>query len=240
LALNQTLTQLINSTRKCADIEGTSALLRHPDSDVTDYVNRGVAALCRILTLYIPDQQYLSSASVTLVSGTATYSLNSTFRNLISVDLTANGTKSWLTAYNMNERPILSDSNIASSGIPLFYRLRAANIEYLPTPGASGYTSTLWYVPVPVQLSSGGTTTFDTIDRLDDYIIWYAAREVAKKDRLWDLHNALSQNLSELRSDIQTLARSRDMNSPPRVRDDYANDRFGRSDGRDRYGRRLR
>lgn len=140
----------------------------------------------------------------------------------------------------MNDRPGLSDTNIASSGIPLFYRLRAGNIEYLPTPGASGYTSTLWYVPVPVTLASGGATTFDTIDRLDDYIIWYAAREVAKKDRLWDLHNVLSQNLAELRSDIEMLARNRDMNSPPRVRDDLACDRFGRSGERDRYGRRLR
>lgn len=227
MALTQTLAQLRSATRREADLEGTDALSRHPDSDVNDAVNRGLAALYRILVRSRGEQRYLSSQSISTAAGTTTYALGSTFMHLISIDITVNGRKYWLQAYQPNERVSLSDTNIAWTGEPFCYAIRGDNIELLPTPGGV-YAVTAWFVPAPVALSSDSDTT-DTIARLDDYVIWYAARELATKDRAWDLVAALTAKLNEMRDDIESIARSRDQNSPSRMTDESVNDRFGRT-----------
>lgn len=227
MALTQTQTQLRDNVRKLCDIEGTSALARHPHADVNEYVNRGIAALHRKLTEAIPDQRLLSTQTITTVAGTSTYALGSTFETLISIDLTANGVKRWLTPYEMEDRPHLSDPDNVRTDYPYSYRLRGSNIELLPTPGGI-YTVNLWFVPAPSQLASN-SDTYDTIARLDDYIILYAATIVTKKDRVWDLHDRCQRDLKELLDDVYRYARTRDMNLSPRVHDVSRRDRFGRA-----------
>lgn len=226
MALTQTIDQMETSVRLLTDTLGTNALVRHPQSSVFEYINRGIAALYRILTEAAPDQRALASSVVTMVSGTAVYPLPATFDHLLSVDLTANGSKRWLTAYALSERPMLTDPSNASGGVPLFYRLQgASSVEYLPTP-TSAYTSTLWYVPAVAQLTTG--QTFDTIARLDEYIIWHAATQLAARDKNWDLCDRCKQWMAEMRTDIQAIARSRDKNSPPRIVDEQLATRWGR------------
>lgn len=226
MALTQTRTLLRANVRRFADIGGTNSLARHPDADINEYLNRALGSLHRILNEKIPDQRYLSSTSITLVSGTATYSLDATFDHLISVDLTANGSKHWLVAYEMEERPSLTSPNGNTSGVPFAYRLRGSNIEYIPTPSSAG-TSVLWYVPTPTQFT-GDSDTFDTINRLDDYLIAYASRFVAVKDKNVELVGLCKEMIEELRGEIEAIARSRDKNSPPRPVDESYADRWGR------------
>lgn len=232
MSLTRTLAQLTTDVRKMADVQGTTALQRHPDADLYDYVNRGIAALYRILTDAIPDQRYLTSATETTVAGTSLYPFSgftsaiTDFYHLVSVDLVAEGQKHWLTAFEMHERPALSDDSANYSGVPFCYRLRGTDIELLPTPGGS-YTLTLWYVPTPPQPSSSGTAV-ETIARLDDFIVWYATKFVATKDKNWDLADRCSAWANEMREEIQAIARSRDKNSPGRIVDEMMADRWGR------------
>lgn len=226
MALTQTLSQIRANVQKFANVQGASALVRHPTADLNDYINRGIGALYRILTGVVPDQRYLASSPVTTSSGTSTYALPADFDHLVSVDLTANGTKVWLEAYEMNERPALTDPATSYTGIPYTYRLRGSNIELLPTATAA-YTGTLWYVPTAPQLASDGAT-FDTISRLDDFIIYYAARLVAIRDKNWDLVGQCKSLLDEIRSEVETVARSRDKNSPSRPVDETLANRWGR------------
>lgn len=227
MALLQTLAQLRSATRQQADADGTDALARHPDANVNDMVNRGLAALYRILVRSRGDQRYLSSQVITTVAGTTTYALNAAFMHLISMDITVDGHKYWLEAFQPNERPLLSDPNVSWTGKPFTYAIRGNDIELLPAP-TGVYTVNAWFVPAPVALSSDSDAT-DTIARLDDYVVWYAARELATKDKAWDLVSTLSAKMGEMRSDVEAIARARDQNSPSRIVDESFNDRFGRT-----------
>lgn len=225
MALNRTIDQMVDATRKAAGVQGTSALQRHPSADLFDYVNRGIAALDRKLKLVDTGQRFLSSTTVTTVNGTENYSLPADFLHLISLSGEINGAMRWLTAYESNERPLLVDQNAGWTGEPLCYRLRQGSISLLPTP-ADEYTLTLWYAPAPSTLTTG--QTYDTIARLDDYIVTYASRLVAEKDKNWDHYDRLTARLGELASEIDALGRNRDINSPARVIDITTRDRWGR------------
>ncbi len=233
MALTQTRIQIRTNVRKFASVQGTTALLRHPDADLDDYINRALGSLHRRLTIAVPDQRYLSSTTITTADAVYTYALPVNFDHLISVDITVDSHKSWLTAFEMHERPALASLDQPATGIPYTYRLRGENIEYMPRPDGA-YLSVLWYVPTSTQFT-GDAQTFDTVSRLDDYLIGYASRLIAIKDKNWDLRDACSQTLGELESEIAVMARSRDKNSPPRIVDVYESNRWGRrSRGRTR------
>ena len=224
--LTQTLAQLRANVRLFADVGGTTALLRHPDANLNDYINRALGSLHRLLTAAMADQRILSTTPITTEDAITTYSLPTDFDHLISADLYADGVKTWLHGYEMHERPLLTDPSQSYSGIPLGYRLRGQNIELLPSP-TDGLTVTLWYVPTAAQLT-GDASTYDTISRLDDYIIAYAARFIGVRDKNADLVAACAALVSELREEVQMIAVHRDKNSPPRPVDEHVLGRYGR------------
>jgi hypothetical protein len=226
LALTQTREQIRDAVRKFANVQGATALLRHPNADLNDYINRGLSRLRFLLTQANPDQRYLSSTSASTVDGTTVYSLPADFSFLISADIVANGAKTWLTSYEMHERAALTSADQPASGIPFCYRLRGGNIEFLPEPGGA-YTYTLWYVPHTTELSADASVV-DTVNRLDDYIVAYAARFVATKDKNWDLLGECKALMAELTSEIEVLGRRRDENSMGRITDIHLADRWGR------------
>lgn len=225
MALNRTIDQMVDAIRRAANVQGTTALQRHPDADVFDYANRGIAALDRLLKLQDNGQRFLSSTTITTVSGTELYGLPSDFMALVSLSGDIDGTMRWLTSYEHNERPLLSDENAGWTGEPLYYRLRQANISLLPVPSGV-YTLTLWYAPAPSTLTTG--QSYDTIARLDEYIVAYGAREIAQKDANWELYDRLGVKLAELKSEIEAVGRNRDLNSPARIIDMTVRDRWGR------------
>ncbi len=231
MPLNRTIDQMVSAARKCANVQGTTALVRHPDADLFDYVNRGVAALHRQLSMVDSGQRYLSSVTVTTAASQEAYSLPADFMHLISLSGELDGVQRWFTPYSMNERPELTDENNGWTGEPLYYRLRGGNISLLPVPSGV-YDLTLWYTAQPSTLTTG--QTFDTIARLDDFIVWYAAKEVAKKDKNWDLHRACTEDMDRMRGEIDAVGRNRDRNAPAMIIDVCARDRFGRA----RYGGR--
>ena len=143
------------------------------------------------------------------------------------MDLTIGSKKHWMEGYELIERPQLTGPDSSYDGRPFTYRLRAGNYELLPTPDGV-YSGTLWYVPHTTELSSD-SSTFDTVNRLDDYVIAWAAKLIATKDKNWDLVGECRATLGELTQEIEVLGRSRDENSPPRVIDQYAGDRWGRA-----------
>lgn len=228
MALNRRLDEIRDGVRRFSNTQGTTALLRHPDVEVNDYVNRALGSLYRKLTTTLPDQRYLSSTTITTVDGQATYALGVNFDSIISIDIQAEGRRYWLQGYEMPERPLLTDSSAPTQGVPYSYRLRGSNIELLPV-AQDAYTVTVWYVPTTTQLASD-SATFDTISRLDDYLIAYASRLVAIKDKNWELAAACKDMLVELDGEIAALARNVDRNSPPRIVDQYQGvDRWGRT-----------
>lgn len=231
MALTRSLTNLTADVRKLCDVQGTSGTQRHPDADITEYLNRAVGSYHRLLTSAVPDARFLASATVTTSSGTSSYTLTSSFSvtdldSLFSVEIDAEGVKRWLTAWDPHEHAHLSDTNLISNGIPTTYRLQADNMVLLPTPGGA-YTVTIWYITTPTMLSAGGDT-IDTISRLDEYVTCYAAQFIAAKDRQWDLYDRMGARVGALAAEVAEVGRSRDRNSPARVVDEDLSDRFGR------------
>jgi hypothetical protein len=216
-----------SGVRKFANVQGTTALLRHPDADINDYINRALGSLHRKLTTSLPDQRILATTTITTEDGVRSYALTSDFDHLISAEVTFDGHRYWMQGFEMPERAELISSDNQTDGKPWTYRLRGSEIEFLPTPGDE-YDVQLWYVPAASQLTASGQA-YDTISRLDEYVIAYAARPIAIKDKNWDLVGACKQIIDELSADIEVLARNRDRNSPPRIVDTFRPDRWGRS-----------
>lgn len=224
MALTKSLDDLALGIRRAADVESRTD--RFPTAEIYDYANLGLGALMRKLKQAIPDQLFLASHTFLTDSGVSTYPLPSNFRSLISIHATIDGSVRWFDSYEMHERPDIISPNTSYSGQSYVYRLQPGNIDLLPIP-TNEYSIKLWYVPNGPQLAAGAES-FDTIERLDQYVIWWGAREVARKEKWWDLYRALTTDLKELESDIYVLARSKDLNSPPHMVDVYKADRFGR------------
>lgn len=235
MSLSQSLENMRDGVRKFANVQGTTALLRHPDADINGYVNRALGSLHRKLNASLPSQRYLATTTITTSQGTSLYSLGTAFDSLISLELTADGHTYWLgQGYEMHERAALVTADAPSEGRPYTYRIMGANIELLPIPQAA-YSVKVWYLPAAVQLASN-TSTYDTINRLDDYVIAYASRLVAVKDKQTDLVAICKDMILELEGEIAALGRNVDRNSPPRIVDQHATDRWGRTPGQN--GRR--
>lgn len=226
MALTQTREEIRDNVRRLANVQGTSALLRHPDAELNDYINRGYSRLRFKLNQSSPDQRWMTSTTITTVDGTTVYSLPSDFGVLVLLDITANGATTWLTNYELHERPMLASADQPRSGIPFCYRLRGGNIELLPEPGGA-YTVTLWYIPHTTELSADASV-LDTLNRLDDFVVAYAARLVAIKEKAWDLKSACQEIMAELEEEIQVIGRTRDINGSSRIVDVYQADRWGR------------
>lgn len=233
MAITRTLAQLRADVRKFSNAQGTTALLRHPDADVNDYINRALGSLHRRLRAIDADHRILSQQTVGLgfalpatEAGTSIYALPSDFDFLISVGIVIDSRTVWLEPYETNERHMLVSEDQAYIGRPFTYRLLANNIEFLPVPQGE-YSYYLFYTSTATQLS-GDSQEFDTIARLDDYVIAYASRFIATKDRNWDLVNECKALIGELEAEIDVLARGRDKNSNARITDIYQADRWGR------------
>ncbi len=226
MALVQTRAQIRANVRLFTNTGGVTALARHTDTSLNDYIDRALGSAHRILTEVLPDLRILSSATVTTTTSTSLYALPSDFDHLISVDLSANGLKSWLLAYELWERPALTDPSQPNAGIPYTYRLRGSNVEFLPVPSGT-YVATLWYVPNSTQFAND-VQLYDTISRLDDYLIAFASRFIAVRDGNGERKGVCDGMIAEFREDLQKAARNRDKNSPSRVVDEHMADRWGR------------
>lgn len=227
MALTRTLAQLRESVQRTADIRAFTA--RHSEASLNDLVNRGIGALWRKTGIIDPHFRPIASTTITADGLSTEYGLPSNFRSLISVEYTADNEDTvWLVPYEMHERAALVDSNTtASLTHASHYRLLGDNIEFLPRPSEDDEFN-LWYATTAAQLTADGQTV-DVYDRLDDYIIWWAAREIAMDRKEWELHDRLSAKIDSLEADIAILARSRDLSTPSRIVDLRQADRFGRA-----------
>lgn len=224
MALTRTLAQIREAVQRTADVVAFTD--RHPASAINDLVNRGLGALHRLTMVVAPEFRPLASTTITTDGTNTLFALPAAFRALISAEYSdGNGGRLWLTPFEMHERAVLyGDGTEATRATN--YRVIGANIELLPKP-PSGHTVLVWYATTAVQLSADSDTT-DVLDRLDDYVIWWAAREVARERGDWDRYGTLKADLEKLEAEIQVLARTRDVSAPARPVDLRQADRYGR------------
>lgn len=211
MAIFKTQSEMRDAVRRRVDIKGNVGLARHPDADINDYVNRGIAALYRLLCRVNGDQRYLATAPIPTLAGVARYSLPDDFQHAISLEGTINGRTYRFDSYDWSQRPWLENR---TTGEPYLFRLLGDELELMPVPSGP-YQLELWYVPSAPQLTEDNDP-FDTIVRLDDYVVDYAARLVAERDENYELMGAVAQHLAELKADIEVFCSSnRNQANPP-------------------------
>lgn len=228
MALTRRLDEIRDAVQRTADVVAFTD--KHPTTYINDLVNRGLGALSRLCRTVNPEFQPIASTTVSMDGNNTTYALPSNFRSLISVEYTGDSIKTWLLPYELHERAALTNPSVASNSTRgAFYKVIGTNIEFLPLP-PSGHSALLWYATSATQLATD-SATMDTMDRLDDYVIWWAARQIAQERENWPRVQVLTDWMAALEGDIRILARSLDLSHPARaVRTEAANayDRYGR------------
>lgn len=225
MALTRTLAELRESVQRTADVVAFTD--RHPAASINNLINRGLGALHRLTMVVAPEFRPIASTTVTTDGTNTLFALPATFRSLISVEYvgTDSDVRVWLTPFEMHERPELyRDGTEATRATN--YRIMGSNIELLPK-APTGHTAILWYATTATQLASDSDTA-DVLDRLDDFVVWFAAREIAMERGDWDRHDRLSAKLAAMEAEIQVLARTRDVSGPSRPVDLARADRYGR------------
>lgn len=190
---------------------------KYPSERVNDLLNQGLGALSRICRTTNPEFQPIASTTITTDGVATEYDLPAGFRSLLSVAYTdGDERKKWLTPYEMHERaslttPETQDNALRATG----YKILGSTIELLPRAPAN-HTALVWYATTVTQLA-GSAELFDTMERLDSYVIWWAARELSMEGEAWERYDRLSARLGEMDAEIRILARSIDLSHPPRV-----------------------
>ena len=134
------------------------------DAELNGYLNNSWSELYDMLVSKYQDDYFLTSTSITVTSGTSSYSLPSDFYKARGVDLNINTNQNTpLQRYTFADR---TRDSLVRYARDVKYRIQANNIVFAPSP--SNNTATLWYIPHPRKLQSvtpsaisrGSTTTW--------------------------------------------------------------------------------
>jgi hypothetical protein len=228
MPLTRTLAQIRDSVQRTAGISAfVGAGKRHTTESVNDLINRGFGALTRATAVVDPEFRPIASTEIETDGDATSYALPSNCRSVLAVYYEADGVSTWLIPYELHERAMLSSAQTtAQSSRASHYKVLGTNIDLLPLAD-DGHTATVWYATTSIQLTADGQSA-DVYDRLDDFVIWWAAREICKDREDWERHDRLTADLEGLRGEIAILARSRDLSHPGRIVDVREANRYGR------------
>lgn len=228
MALTRTLAQIVDAIQRTADVVAFTD--KHPVSYIKDLACRGIGALDTIIKTTDTEFRPLGSITYTTNGIASTFALPVDCRSIIAIEYTVDGQKDYLDPFEWVERPLLVDADLSGSttGRARGYKRIGSNLEVLPKPNAN-HSILMWYSTTASQ-PTADSDTVDTYDRLDSYIIWWAAREIAAERENWARVKYLDERLATAEGDIRVLARSRDVSAPSRIVD--------RKNIRDAFGRR--
>ena len=158
------LTELRTLTRQRADMENSQFVT---DTELTRYLNNSWGELYNLIVENFNEDYYTTSTTISLSSGTDSYSLPSDFYKMRGVDLVVTSTESVpLRRYNWSNR---TRNSLTVYARDYRYRVQRKSIVFTPTPSTSDSVK-LFYIPSPRKLESvtpsgvtRGTTTTYTV-----------------------------------------------------------------------------
>ena len=243
MARTVSVAQLIIDSRRLADLE--NALDRFPDSEVINYINKGVAYLYRKM-ITVSDQPFFmkQAPDIILQRGVSVYPVPQDFLRVLSVHWASNPTGPWrpMEPFAESELWMLMDAGYFGGVLPRAYRIygdgatgaftqgtipTAYSIQILPAPSSG--IARLRYVPTCPVLQNT-TDLLDGILGFEDAVSTWAAVLMRRKD---DLDTAdLERDFGRIMDEVGKIARHRDGSRPPKVslvrgRGGYRGGRFG-------------
>ncbi len=170
---------LIDDAYLRADLVGATD--RHPRVSVLRYVNQGGAELYDLL-IEARGRAFFAkkpATTITTVAGTTRYALASDFYRLSSLRVSGQGGYT-LEPFSAQDEPWLREPGGVAAK-PTHYELQPGYVELLPAH--QGAVSVICdYVPYWTDLTDSSSSLFDGINGWEQYIVFYAAREMYSKD----------------------------------------------------------
>jgi hypothetical protein len=190
---------------------------------LTRLVNQALKEFYDLLIRARGHEYFLTSSTLAIVSGTATYTLPTDLYELVSVTL------EWGTRNHELVRPAASTSDrsaYVNLGLwtqygPKAYRMRGAQagtqtLELLPTP-ASNVTARLQYIPTMTELTAG--QSIQVVNGWGKLVSLKVALEMLSIKGL-SKQRALVEGLyQEQLERVEAMASEQDANEPKQVRD---------------------
>ncbi len=205
---------LINDAYLRADLVGATD--RHPRSDVLRYVNQGCAELYDLLVEARGRAYFRATApTITTLAATSRYALPAAFYRLISIRVSGPGGYT-LDPFTPQDEPMLREP-FGAVAKPSHYELQPGYVELLPLHTA-GTAIIVDYVPVFTDLTDAPTSTFDGINGWEQYVAYFAAREMYSKDDEAAKVGEQSQAMKDMAQRIGKLAPGRDAFRAERVK----------------------
>ncbi len=225
MARNETLANLITRAYELAGIpepaNETAGYIIKPQ--MRRFLNEGIGLYYRTLVSCSPDWVE-REVDVSVVAGTATYSLPSDFWKIRSVGVLYNGRIIPMRRYMSSERYQYQTARqipdwryrIVDSGIRL-----TGEVQFRVRPDPqTGATVTVYYIPNAPRLNTDGTDDTEQLDGVvgwDEVIVLHATIR-AKEKQEEDVAD-LKDDLGVLLGEIGVDATDRDEGEPKRVRD---------------------
>lgn len=218
-----TLAQLESDALLYADQRPGGSTAHIDPTTLTRLVNQALKEFYDLLIRARGHEYFLTSSTLAIVSGTATYTLPTDLYELVSVTL------EWGTRNHELVRPAASTSDrsaYTNLGLwtqygPKAYRMRGVQagtqtLELLPTP-ASNVTARLQYIPTMTELTSG--QSIQTVNGWGKLVSLKVALEMLSIKGL-SKQRALVEGLyQEQLERVEAMASEQDANEPKHPRD---------------------
>lgn len=215
MARGVTLATLRSRVRWRTDTENETT--RFTASEVDDAINEGIAKLHSRIARTRGQGYYFTSTDVTTAADVESYALPATFLQLTKVFAIINDVECVLRPYEEVDTHGMIDTVSWQSISQIRYRLHGSNISFRPRPD-SAYTVTLEFVPTAVKLVNA-SDVFDGIDGMDEYVVSWASKRLAMKNRDFELCGVLDAEMSIALQEVDGFLHARDGGAPPSMLD---------------------
>lgn len=179
MAQNVTVASLRTRIRQRADVETADQANSIVTTDELDTViNEAYRALYDIIANHAGPHYYATSASVSPSS----FTLPADFYRALGVDLPnfwGTSRPYSLRRFSFAERNRRAGALFAAGYDPPTYRIEGGVIRWEPTSAAPTSAVTLWYIPTPAALATGGS--FDGVNGWDEFVVCWGVRYVKEK-----------------------------------------------------------
>lgn len=215
-----TLETMISDVRLYADQRGADVATDGfvTDAEITRLLNLELAELTDLLISAQEQDYYLSESTISIVAGTSLYNLPATFYQLKSVTLEWGSQRFELVPplNSVKGRKRMQNQLVWSEYSQKAYRLRNAQIEFLPTP-QSAVTARLQFIPAFTDLVALGT--FDGVNGWEKLATLKVAMFILNIEQRTNEAAALMPEYEATRSRIEAMADDRAADDPIQIED---------------------
>jgi hypothetical protein len=217
-----TLSDLRSQVRQRANMENSTFVT---DSEFNRYINLSIAELYDMLSEKDADYN-ISSSTFSLIPGNDAYNLPVDFYRLRGVDLNIDSNNVvTLKKFEFEDRNRFNSYPSLAENFDIRYRLRGNQIVFSPGENISAQSITLWYIPLPVTLSSDSSTLNGYNGWEEIVIVKSAIKALVKEEQET---SQLQLEYEQLKQRLEAAMDQRDSGQPSKIYDNQSSAGFYR------------